>query len=183
MDIDVITLEKDGLKKVDHIIIPTYEWLDYIRDMDESSLDAYTNGIYFLGQGDVFYKYLFGTIQEVTLQEILEINQNNTTLIKTELHTFEMCHLEECFFKLCMYLLNNMPCTDPCFTDKMKGFAGDILNRDIIWMAINAIKYCIEQQQFFRAQKILEQIETCWGICKDTNNINSTQYKGCGCHS
>jgi len=67
MDIDVITLEKDGLKKVDHIIIPTYEWLDYIRDMDESSLDAYTNGIYFLGQGDVFYKYLFGTIQEVTL--------------------------------------------------------------------------------------------------------------------
>jgi hypothetical protein len=45
-----------------------------------------------------------------------------------------------------MYLLDNMPCTDPCFNEKMKGFAGEILNRDIIWMALNAIKYCIEQQ-------------------------------------
>jgi len=39
-----------------------------------------------------------------------------------------------------------MPCTDPCFTDKAKGFTKEILNRDIIWMAINAIKYSIEQQ-------------------------------------
>ena len=79
-----------------------------------------------------------------------------------------------------MYLLDNIPCTDPCITDKVKGFKLDILNRDIVWMAINAIKYCIEQQQFFRAQKLLEHIETCWGICKDTNNINKSN-KGCGC--
>ena len=30
------------------------------------------------------------------------------------------------------YLLENMPCTDPCFSDKIKGFTGEILNRDII---------------------------------------------------
>jgi hypothetical protein len=50
-----------------------------------------------------------------------------------------------------MFLLDRMPCIDPCFTEKMKSFSGEILNRDIIWMALNAIKYCIEQQQFFRA--------------------------------
>lgn len=183
LDIDNITLEKDGLKRVDHIIIPTQEWLNYVLERDVTALDAYTNGIYFIGAEDKFYKYSLGQFTEVPIEEILEINQENTTLIKTSLHTFELCHLEECFFKLCMYLLENMPCTDPCFNDKMKGFAGEILNRDIIWMALNAIKYCIEQQQFFRAQKILERVETCWGICRDLDNVNSTQYKGCGCHS
>ena len=82
---------------------------------------------------------------EVTINEIFEVNQENTTLIKGSLHTFSTCHLEECFFKLCMYLLENMPCSDPCITDKVKGFKLDILNRDIVWMVLNAIKYCIEQ--------------------------------------
>ena len=183
IDIDDITLEKDGLKRVEHILIPTQEWLNYVIQMDPLSLDLYSNGVYFIGEEDKFYKYYLGQFTEVTINEILEINQTNTTLIKTSLHTFELCHLEECFFKLCMYLLENMPCTDPCFNEKMKGFAGEILNRDIIWMVLNAIKYCIEQQQFFRAQKLLERVETCWGICRDLDNINSTQYKGCGCHS
>ena len=183
IDVDEITLEKDGLKKVQHIIIPTKDWFNYVYRMDETSFDSYINGVYFLGEEDKFFKYKYGQITEVPIEEIIEINQEDTTLIKAELHTFELCHLEECFFKLCMYLLDNMPCTDPCFNEKMKGFTGEILNRDIIWMALNAIKYCIEQQQFSRSQKILERVETCWGICRDLDNINSTQYKGCGCHS
>lgn len=183
LDIDEITLEKDGLKRVEHIIIPTKQWFDYVYELDEPSFDSYANGVYFVGDEDKFFKYKQGEVIEVPIKEIVEINQEDTTLVKTELHTFELCHLEECFFKLCMYLLDNMPCTDPCFNEKMKGFAGEILNRDIIWMVLNAIKYCIEQQQFFRAQKILERVETCWGICRDLDNINSTQYKGCGCHS
>lgn len=183
LDIDEITLEKDGLKRVEHIIIPTKQWFDYVYELDEPSFDSYVNGVYFVGDEDKFFKYKQGEVIEVPIKEIVEINQEDTTLVKTELHTFELCHLEECFFKLCMYLLDNMPCTDPCFNEKMKGFAGEILNRDIIWMVLNAIKYCIEQQQFFRAQKILERVETCWGICRDLDNINSTQYKGCGCHS
>lgn len=183
IDIDEITLEKDGLKRIEHIIIPTDTWFNYVREMDESALDTYENGVYILGRDDKFLKYKHGQFTEVSIEEILEINQEDTTLIKASLHTFELCHLEECFFKLCMYLLDNMPCLDPCFNEKMRGFSGDILNRDIIWMVLNAIKYCIEQQQFFRAQKLLERVETCWGICRDLDNINSTQYKGCGCHS
>lgn len=183
LDIDEMTLGKDGLKRIEHIIIPNKEWFNYVYQMDETSFDSYTNGVYIIGEEDKFYKYKYGEFTEVSIEEIMEINQENTTLIKTSLHTFELCHLDECFFKLCMYLFDNMPCTDPCFVEKMKGFSKEILNRDIIWMAINAIKYCIEQQQFFRAQKLLERVETCWGICRDFDNINSTQYKGCGCHS
>ena len=183
LDIDDIELKKDGLKKIDHIIIPTIAWINYVLERDASSLDLYTNGIYIIGTDDKFYKYKNGQLTEVSIDEILEVNQENTTLIKDSLHTFSICHLEECFFKLCMYLLENMPCSDPCLSDKMKAFKGDILNRDIVWMVLNAIKYCIEQQKFFKAQSLLERIQTCWGICKDIDNINSTQYKGCGCNS
>ena len=179
IDIDEIEIKTDGLKQIDHFIIPTKEWLDYVLEREVTALDSYSIVYYF--DNDKFYKYVAGREIEVGVDEILEVNHESTTVIKESVHIFQLCHLEECFFKLCMYLLDNIPCTDPCITDKVKGFKLDILNRDIVWMAINAIKYCIEQQQFFRAQKLLEHIETCWGICKDTNNINKSNYKGCGC--
>ena len=183
IDIDEITMNTDGLKQIDHYIIPTQEWFNYVLERDITAFDAYSIVYFFDTTEEKFYKYLNGSLVQVELNEILEVNTTNTTIIKESLNTFQMCHLEECFYKLCKYLLENMPCTDPCFDEKMKGFAGEILNRDIVWMAINAIKYCIEQQQFFRAQAIIEQMETCWGICRDLDNINSSNYKGCGCHS
>lgn len=181
IDIDEFEIIKDGMKRIDHIIIPTKEWLDYVIERNPAALDDYSI-IYFI-DGDNFYKYINGSIEEVTIEEIYEVNTEVTTLIKSSLHTFPICHLEQCFYKICLYLLENMPCKDPCFTDKMKGFAGEILNRDIVWMAINTINYAIEQQQFFRAQAILEQIETCWGICKDLGTNKISSYTGCGCHS
>ena len=73
-------------------------------------------------------------------------------------------------------LENGVPALKEVKSNRTKG--------EYCWTCGSAsIKYCIEQQQFFRAQKILERVETCWGICRDLDNINSTQYKGCGCHS
>jgi len=60
LDIDDIELKKDGLKKIDHIIMPTIEWLNYVLERDTSSLDLYTNGIYIIGKDDKFYKYKSG---------------------------------------------------------------------------------------------------------------------------
>ena len=181
IDIDNITIEKDGLKQIDHYIVPNEEWIDYVIQMDPTSLDNYSLVYYFNKQDESFYKYHQGSSVKVEPKEVFEVNTDTTTLIKTSVNTFQICHLEECFFKICLYLLENMPCTDPCFNDKMKGFAGEILNRDIIWMAINVIKYCLQLGQYHRAQTILEQIETCWGICKQLNKNNSSNYSGCGC--
>ena len=181
IDIDNITMEKDGLKQIDHYIIPNEEWLDYVIQMDPTSLDSYSLVYYFNKQDESFYKYHQGSSVKVEPKEVFEVNTDTTTLIKTSVNTFQICHLEECFFKICLYLLENMPCTDPCFNDKMKGFVGEVLNRDIIWMAINVIKYCLQLEQYYRAQAILEQIETCWGICKQLNKNNSSNYSGCGC--
>ena len=182
IDIDEIEMDKDGLKQIDHYIIPTNEWIDYIIERDVTSLDAYTLVYYFNLQDENFYKYVNGRSIKVPVDEVLEINTENTTLIKTSVNTFIMCHLEKCFFKLCMYLLENLPCNDPCIHNKLQDFRLNILNRDIIWMAINAIKYALEQQQFFRAQSILEQVETCWGICKDFDSITSSNTSNCGCN-
>lgn len=181
IDIDNITMEKDGLKQIDHYIIPNEEWIDYVIQMDPTSLDSYSLIYYFNKQDESFYKYNQGSSVKVEPKEVFEVNTDTTTLVKTSVNTFQICHLEECFFKICVYLLENMPCTDPCFNDKMKGFAGEVLNRDIIWMAINVIKYCLQLEQYYRAQSILEQIETCWGICKQLNKNNSSNYSGCGC--
>lgn len=177
IDIDNIEVGKDGLKRVDHFIIPTMEWLNYVLERDATALDDYSI-IYFF-YDDKFYKYHQGEAMEVTLKEIMEVNPTDTTLIKYTAHTFELCHLEKCLFNLGMNLLESLDCNDPCFTfNKI-----DVLNRDVIWMALTAIQYCLEQEKFFKAQQILEQIETCWGICKDLDSKTSSNHSGCGCHS
>lgn len=183
IDIDDLTLDTDGLKQIDHYIIPTNEWLDYVIERDVDSLDSYSIVYFFNNQDEQFYKYIDGQLIKVELQEILEVNTTNTTIVKGSKNIFQTCHLEECLYKLCKYLLENMPCNDPCIDSKMSGFKMDILNRDIIWMAVNTINYCLKQGQFFKAQAIIEQVETCWGICRDLDNINSSNYSGCGCHS
>lgn len=181
IDIDDIEVSTDGLKQIDHFIIPTQQWFEYVIDLDPASMDIYSLVYYFNTDNEKFYKYVNGGSVEVPIEEILEVNTEATTLVKVSMNTFQICHLEECFFKLCLYLLENMPCTDPCFTDKARGFKAEILNRDIIWMAINVIKYCLQLGQYHRAQAILEQIETCWGICKQLNKNISSKYSGCGC--
>jgi hypothetical protein len=40
-------MDKDGLKQIDHFIIPTNEWLDYVIERDVVSLDEYSLIYYF----------------------------------------------------------------------------------------------------------------------------------------
>lgn len=182
IDIDEITMNTDGLKQIDHYILPTNEWFDYVLERDINAFDDYLMIYYFNINDEKFYKYINGRSVEVSVNEVIEVNPADTTIIKASVNTFILCHLEKCLFNLCLYLLENLPCSDPCLETKAKGFKLNILNRDIVWMAVNAIKYAIENGQFFRAQKILEHIQTCWGICKDPENITSLNNSGCGCN-
>ena len=49
-------------------------------------------------------------------------------------------------------------------------------------MAINVIKYLIDLTQYYEAQKILENVTQCNGIC-NTNTMNVSSGGGCGCNS
>ena len=177
IDQDEYVLDKDGLYKVLHIIIPTQEWISYVTERDAAHFEEYSLVYFFNTQDENFYKIVLGQVQEASLTEIVEANLTDSTAIKEERYTFNLCHLKECFFKLCKHLLDNLPCE----CDKTEDFKQAILNRDIIWMALNTIQYLLQKEQYFKAQSILDQIDTCWGICgKLDKKVNLGGYD-CGC--
>lgn len=178
-----IEMPIDGLYEVTHIIIPNEQWLQYVLDRDKSALEAYSSIYYYDSNLDSFVKYVNEQSQPVTVEEILEVNatpptqigEKTTTIIRGDKNTFIICHLNECFYQLCKNLLTSLPTR--CW-NKVEDFKLMIYNRDIIWMGINVIKYLIELQQYYEAQRILENITQCNNICK-TSNISGGN--DCGC--
>lgn len=173
----------DGLYEISHIILPTNVWLDYVLARDPSALTAY-NLIYFYHIGEAnYYKYInASTIEAVTINEILAINavppvnvtDKTSTIIRSDKNTFGMCYITDCFVKMCKALLEGL--SKRC-VDKTQEIS--IYNRDLLWMAINVIKYQLELKQFYEAQRILEDITFCGGLCKNTKKGAKTN--GCGC--
>lgn len=167
----------DGLYEIAHIILPTQSIL--------TAASQYSKFYYFDEDSDTYklYNTTTETGTEVTIEEILEINAdaltNNlpTSIIRSDQNTFCLCYLNTCFYKICKELLSNFcgKCINKLNTPKQ-----DIYNRDIIWMAINIIKYLISLNQYYEAQRILEAIIQCGNICA---NQEPQKGVGCGCHS
>ena len=178
----------DGLYEVTHIILPTDVWLEYVLERNPTALTAYNSVYYYDTQSESFMKYVDEESVGVTVEEILEVNatppatvtEKTTTIIRGDKNTFCVCHINECFYRLCKNLLGNLPGRCKNKTDDVKML---IYNRDIIWMAINVIKYLIELGQYYEAQRVLEDITQCGGICKDVMiDKNTIGGGGCGCN-
>lgn len=166
----------DGLYQVDHLILPTIEWYENYQ----SDVLNYFSLVYVIDNGRVLkLNNATKTFNEITLEELLEVNTTGTTIIKESKNTFSLCHLLDCFYNLCKDLLSKL-----CPLSNCKGkseYADLILNRDMIWMAINVIKYCIELGQYYEAQRILEQISGCGTICYKYDKSKAKNNRGCGC--
>jgi hypothetical protein len=172
-DFDMST---DGLYKVTHIILPTDTWLTLA--ISKNGISTYTLIYYYDTTAKVIKKYTSGVSTEVTIDELLEVNASDTTtIIRADKNTFCLCRLNQCFYKLCKALFSSLP--SKCY-NKLDENKSMIYNRDIIWMAINIIKYLIEQSQYYEAQRILEEVTQCGSIC---NNIivDKNSGGGCGC--
>lgn len=178
----------DGLYEVSHIILPTQKWLQYVLERDATALTAYNLVYYYDTELGEFVKYTNGTSIRVEITEVLAVNatpptnvtEKTTTIIRGDKSTFCICHLNECFYRLCKNLLGDLPGRCKNRTDDVKML---IYNRDIIWMAINVIKYLIELGQYYEAQRVLEDITQCGGICKDVMvDKNTIGGGGCGCN-
>jgi len=48
----------------------------------------------------------------------------------------------------------------------------------MVWMAINVIKYLVEFNQFAEAQRLIERLSSCNGLC---GSNKSSRKGGCGC--
>lgn len=179
----------DGLYEVTHIILPTDVWLKYVLERNPTALTAYHSVYYYDTQSESFMKYVDEESVGVTVEEVLEVNamppatvtEKTTTIIRGDKNTFCVCYINECFYRLCKNLLGDLPGRCKNKTDDVKML---IYNRDIIWMAINVIKYLIELGQYYEAQRVLEDITQCGGICKDVMiDKNTIGGGGCGCNN
>ena len=176
VDTSNFEMSTDGLYRVTHIILPTNEWL--LDAISKNGISLYTLIYYYNTTDKLFYKYISGTSTEVTIDELLAVNPTSTnTIIRTDKNTFCTCRLNQCFYNLCKSLFGILPSKCANKVDENKSM---IYNRDIIWMAINIIKYLIEQGQYYEAQRILEEVTQCGSIC---NNIvvDKNSGGGCGC--
>lgn len=186
IDESEFTMPIDGLYEIIHIILPNNTWLDYVLERDESALDAYNLIYYYDLTTETFKKYQDGQSIDVELDEILQVNatppsdiiEKTTTIIRSEKNTFGLCYINECFYNICKSLLTVLP---RLCLNKQEEYKLLIQNRDILWMALNVIKYLLELKQYYEAQRILEEVIQCGGICKNNGISNIKGESNCGC--
>lgn len=149
---------QDGYISFCHIVVPTKEFFD-------SHEGQFT---YWGDQNGKVYK----ESGEVDIQEVIEVNDSN--LIRHMHNFFSVFHLRKCYISLCQKIFNDGG-FDRCFNTKID--KNLIYKRDLVWAALNVIQYMIDFNQLAEAQRLLERINGCNGLCAGVN----TGDKGCGC--
>lgn len=144
------TIGEDGYYLLCKLIVPT----------DITKPYYYFNGQFFKGS------------KEIQLQELIETNPEVSQVEISYEHYFQICHLRQCFIDICQKIFNEQA-SIRCEKDKVDKEL--IYKRDLIWSAINVIKYLVEFEQFEEAERLLERITGCNGLCQHEES------KGCGC--
>ena len=171
-----IPVEFDGWFGVIHLVRPSIEWFNRESDESEGSALGLYDLVYFSDGIDI-YKYLDGNVSQVTIIEVLEVNPINTTVSKTNRDYVSICFLRKCYINLCQQIFEDRGFSR-CW-NKNKVDSELIYKRDLVWMAINVIKYLTECEQLAEVERIIETIQGCNGLCVSSNLTSKTN--GCGC--
>ena len=169
-----ISVGFDGWFKVYYLIIPTIDW---INKFELSEIKSNYTGIYFTNNDNKIYKVSStGQYQEVQFEEIMERNTEDTTISRYVQDNLSICNLRKCYQDILNKIFNSN-FIGRCFTNNIDK---DLtFKRDLLWMAINSLKYLVEFNQFAEAQRLLERLTSCNGLCN--NNLTNSQRNGCGC--
>lgn len=120
------------------------------------------SSVYYYKGGKFYHR-----LEEICLQDILD--DPKTTRIEYEYY-FSVCSLRKCFIKICQDIFDSQ--TSFCSKNNK---SPEIYKRDLIWSALNVIEYMVELDQFEEAQRLLEEITVCNGLCQQNN------FDSCGC--
>lgn len=172
----MLQVDSDGWFSLVHLVLPSVEWFNKEKAKTEGSALGLYNIVYFI-DGDIVYKYINQSIQQVDISEILEVNPVNTTISKISEDFVSICFLRKCYINLCKQILNDRGFSS-CW-NKNKIDSELIYKRDLVWMAINVIKYLTECEQLAEVERIVEIINGCNGLCTSSNSSNKAS--GCGC--
>ena len=171
-----IPVKFDGWFDIIHLVLPSIEWFNREIDKSEGSALGLYDLVYFSDGIDI-YKYLDGNVSQVTINEVLEVNPINTTISKTNRDYVSICFLRKCYINLCQQIFEDRGFSR-CW-NKNKVDSELIYKRDLVWMAINVIKYLTECEQLAEVERIIETIQGCNGLCVSSNLTSKTN--GCGC--
>lgn len=164
----------------------------YIRTKEDEipSFNLGVDGFYTLvtlkvpkGQGTEYYyndDKFYHFYDEVELETLLEINPEVSRLEINYEYYFQTCRLRKCYINTCYQIFDQ---TASINCNKSNADKDLIYKRDLLWSALNVIKYMTEMDQFEEAERLLERIMGCNGLC---NNKQNECYKGhrsnnCGC--
>lgn len=132
------------------------------------------SGGYFTDGKNLYYKDIQGNTKTVEVSEIVEVNPEAFGITKFTQNFFSVCYLRKCYISLCQKIFNDRG-FDRCFNGKVSSQL--IYKRDLVWAALNVIQYMIDSNQLAEAQRLLERINGCNGLCSSED----TGEKGCGC--
>lgn len=130
-------------------------------------------------QAEYYYQnedfYHNGT--KVELQELIELNPEVSGIEVIYDYYFQTCKLKKCFIDIC-YQIFDIQNPSNCINSKLD--PNLIYKRDLIWSALNVIRYMSEMDQYEEAERLLERIVGCNGLC-DNQCHGSHKNSNCGC--
>lgn len=169
-----IPVNFDSWYTVYYIVLPTKNWVY------QNQVIADLFSLVFYIENNKIYRYSKQGVDEELLDYSELIHYADLTDVKHNISIasqdfMSICFLQKCYVNLCQQIFkdkNFVRCSNK--VDHSLSYT-----RDLVWMALNVIKYMVEMNQLFEAQRILEIIYSCNGICK---NGNSKFYESnCGC--
>lgn len=131
-----------------------------------------TDDEYYYMNENFYHRY-----EKVDLETLLEINPQVSNLDITYEYYFQTCRLRKCFINICYQIFDQ---TASITCNKLSVDKDLIYKRDLIWSSLNVIKYMIEMDQYEEAERLLEKIMGCNGLC-DNGCDKSPKSNNCGC--
>lgn len=176
-----LDIKEDGWITLSHIVLPSKEFIE----QNEGDFKNKPGYIYiYCADNSKIYRYFKGTFYDID-PEVLFLHDNtvNTTISRIDKDYVSICFLKKCYVNLCQQIFSGLCGLN---NSKNKGcFSANIdkdlqTKRDLVWMGINVIKYMVQFSMLEEAERIIELLESCNGICSQTLSTNKTS-SGCGC--
>lgn len=167
-------IKDDGHYKIKHLVFPNEKWLNiYLQ-----TLDVTYDNVYYVKDGKIYEYTKDNQTVEVPMSSLLdELNISESTIAYSDTSIFSIMNLYKCYVNWAEQTLS--VCYSECQpVNSINSVQG---KRDFIWSALNVIKYYVSFSQYFKAQKLLEKINKCGGICSNVLNSNNNG-SDCGCN-
>ena len=91
-------LKKDGHYVIDHLIIPSLQCINNLIEKEYEIIPEYD--YIYATDGINFYKYINNNYTVCSIDELISINSDSTTISKSSQDTFSICNLHKCYLNL-----------------------------------------------------------------------------------